>query len=92
MTKSNYGVKIKSYHYYDPVHAYFLVYGFNSGELKSRVKIDPSYEEFDNTLKKRVIEKIDVELSAISSIITGRLSIITIYLDQGAHRGRMLVQ
>ncbi|MBD6956128.1 MAG: hypothetical protein F9Y92_05760 [Thermoplasmatales archaeon] len=67
MTMSNYGMEIKSYHYYDPVHAYFLVYGFNSGELKSRVKIDPSYEEFD-TLNRRVIEKMDVELSAISSV------------------------
>ncbi|MGC8565703.1 MAG: MqnA/MqnD/SBP family protein [Thermoplasmata archaeon] len=61
------GFEIKSFHYYDPVHAYFLVFGFLSGELKSRIKINPSYEEFD-TLNKRLIEKKDIDLSAISSV------------------------
>ncbi len=49
-------MEINSFHYYDPVHAYFLVYGFKSGELNSKVKINPSYEEFD-TLNRRILEK-----------------------------------
>ncbi|MGC8620093.1 MAG: hypothetical protein ACP5LA_06290 [Thermoplasmata archaeon] len=60
-------LEIDSYHYYDPVHAYFLVHGFLSGELKSKVKINPHYEEFDS-LNKRLIEKTDLDLSAISAV------------------------
>lgn len=66
-------MEIKSFHYYDPVHAYFLVFGFKSGELKSKVKINPSYEEFD-TLNRRIIEKGDVDLSAISSVNLWKVS------------------
>ncbi len=60
-------IEINSYHYYDPVHAYFLVHGFLSGKLDSKVKINPSYEEFD-ALNRRMIEKKDLDLSAISAV------------------------
>lgn len=66
-------MEIDSFHYYDPVHAYFLVYGFKSGELKSKVKINPSYEEFD-TLNRRILEKRDIDLSAISSVNLWKVS------------------
>ncbi|MEM0164124.1 MAG: MqnA/MqnD/SBP family protein [Thermoplasmata archaeon] len=58
---------INSYHYYDPVHAYFLVYGFLSGELKSKIKINPSYEEFD-TLNRTLLENKNLDVSAVSAV------------------------
>jgi len=60
-------IEIDSYHYYDPVHAYFLVHGFISGQLNSGVKINPRYEEFDK-LNERLIKNRDLDLSAISSV------------------------
>ena len=58
---------VNSYHYYDPVHAYYLVYGFLKGELKSKIKINPRFEEFD-TLNKMLIEKRELDVSAASVI------------------------
>lgn len=60
-------IEIDSYHYYDPVHAFFLVHGFISGQLSSGVKINPKYEEFDK-LNERLIRNKDLDLSAISSV------------------------
>ncbi len=60
-------MEINSYHYYDPVHAYFLVFGFISGNLKSDVRINPSYEEFDK-LNGRLLKNKDIKLSAVSAV------------------------
>lgn len=69
----NYKLEISSYHYYDPVHAYFLVYGFLSEKLNSKIKINPSYEEFD-TLNRKLINERSIDLSAISAVNYWKIS------------------
>jgi len=64
---------VKSYHYYDPVHAYFLVYGILHNKFSEKIKIDPSYEEFDK-LNQRVITRKDLEVTAISSVNLWRVA------------------
>ena len=61
------------YHYYDPVHAYFLVYGILHNKFSEKIKIDPSYEEFDK-LNQRVITRKDLEVTAISSVNLWRVA------------------
>ncbi len=58
---------VESYHYYDPVHAYFLVFGFLKGNLKTGVKINPHYEEFDK-LNKTLLENRNLDVSALSAV------------------------
>ncbi len=64
---------VDSYHYYDPVHAYFLVFGLSRGVRAGRVKLNPHYEEFD-ALNMRVLERGDVDVSAVSAVNLWRLA------------------
>lgn len=61
------GKNINTFHYYDPIHAYFLVYGFLGNKINRNFSINPSYEEF-NSLNERVLNKMDLEVSALSAV------------------------
>ncbi|MGC9209826.1 MAG: MqnA/MqnD/SBP family protein [Acidilobus sp.] len=64
---------VSSYHYYDPVHAYFLVYGLLNGVHKGNIALEPKYEEFDS-LNRRVINARDLEVSAVSAVNLWRIA------------------
>lgn len=64
---------VNSVHYYDPVHAYFLVYGILNSSLSDKIKVIPSYEEFDR-LNQRVINDRDLDVSAVSAVNLWRVA------------------
>ena len=64
---------VDSYHYYDPVHAYFLVYGIKNNNFSEKIKINPNYEEFDK-LNQRVINQKDLEVTAVSAVNLWRIA------------------
>ncbi|MGC9183592.1 MqnA/MqnD/SBP family protein, partial [Caldisphaera sp.] len=64
---------VSSYHYYDPVHAYFLVYGIKNNNFSEKIKINPNYEEFDK-LNQRVINQKDLEVTAVSAVNLWRIA------------------
>ena len=64
---------VSSYHYYDPVHAYFLAFGLNAGVKGKSVALRPHFEEFD-ALNRRVLERRDVDVSAVSAVNLWRIA------------------